>query len=570
MKHTLGHIILAHQNFDRVEALVKHLAQHNCPVAIHVDGRIQQKKFEALKRSLADLDFVRFIPRVSSEWGRFSLVQASLSASELLLKEFPDLEHIMLNSGACLPIRPVPSLKKFLTKRKGSDFIESVSIENEQWVKDGLNKERFTLYFPFSWKRNRKLFEISTKLQRIAGINRKLPLGLTPHLGSQWWCLTRRTLNAIINDPKRKVYDRYFQTVWIPDESYFQTLARLHSERLESKSLTWVKFDNQGKPYLLYDDHKELLLQSDCFMARKIWPKSHKLYDEFLNDNPHEIPLQKANPKLVNDKFDSAITRSTYSKMHPLNTGRYPANVELLRNQTARDYTVIMGGRFLFPDVQNWVTENSQGICHGNLFGFGKVVFAEEEHHFTGNISTQRSIRNYDPSSFLRNVIWNEKDQHQKFLFDLDDLQSARDFILKDKNAKIVYIKEAWTLQFWNLRHTGEDVMSQAKRLHASEQLFCKRIKRPSTKAKIIEFDVQSIIESPIEYLNELVGVSTTEGIQKLKEIPNLIDLTGFNKNLRHLRNKGFNIHMDQMLLNNDSPNGEKSKFTPKLIRNEK
>ena len=52
-----------------------------------------------------------------------------------------------------------------------------------------------------------------------------MPEGLVPHMGSQWWCLTRQTLSAILQDPERAKYDSYFRKVWIPDESYFQTLC---------------------------------------------------------------------------------------------------------------------------------------------------------------------------------------------------------------------------------------------------------------------------------------------------------------------------------------------------------
>jgi hypothetical protein len=104
------------------------------------------------------------------------------------------------------------------------------------------------------------------------GGRRELPEGITPHLGSQWWCLTRQTLSAILEDPRRRELDRYFKYVWIPDESYYQTLVRNYGRRIESRSLTLSKFDFQGKPHVFYDDHLHLLRRSDCFVARKVWP----------------------------------------------------------------------------------------------------------------------------------------------------------------------------------------------------------------------------------------------------------------------------------------------------------
>ncbi len=110
-------------------------------------------------------------------------------------------------------------------------------------------------------------------------MRRRIPEGLHPHLGSQWWCLTRATLKAILRDPRRPEFDRFFRRVWIPDESYFQTLVRRHSICVESRSLTLAQFDGQGKPYVFYDDHGDILAQSGCFVARKIWPRATALYD---------------------------------------------------------------------------------------------------------------------------------------------------------------------------------------------------------------------------------------------------------------------------------------------------
>ena len=92
-------------------------------------------------------------------------------------------------------------------------------------------------------------------------------------MGSQWWCLTRATLRKILNDPNRKRYDRYFAKTWIPDESYFQTLARVHSERIEARSLTMSRFDADGKPFILYSDMLPEIEKTNFFLARKAWAK---------------------------------------------------------------------------------------------------------------------------------------------------------------------------------------------------------------------------------------------------------------------------------------------------------
>jgi hypothetical protein len=187
-----------------------------------------------------------------------------------MLQDFPQVRHVYLSSGSCLPLRPVAELVRYLDERPRTDFIESVTTEDVGWTIGGLNLERFTMRFPFSWRKQRRLFDTYVRLQRRVGLKRRVPAGIVPHLGSQWWCLTRQTLSAILDNPDRAEIDRYFRHVWIPDESYFQTLVRQVSDQVESRSLTLSKFDFQGKPHIFYDDHLQILRRSDCFVARKI------------------------------------------------------------------------------------------------------------------------------------------------------------------------------------------------------------------------------------------------------------------------------------------------------------
>ena len=291
---TLGVILLCHTALDRAAEVARHWAKAGCPVVIHLDRRVIEPDRAAIAAALADLQDVRFSPRVACEWGTFSLVEATIAAASQMLADFPGVGHVYLASGSCVPIRPVAHLRSLLQAHPGTDFIESVTTADVGWTVGGLNKERFTLRFPFSWKRQRRAFDAYVRLQRRLRVQRRIPAGIVPHLGSQWWCLTRSSLQAILSHPQRATYDRYFRRVWIPDESYFQTLIRQVSTRVESRSLTLSKFDFQGRPHLFYDDHLHLLRQSEAYVARKIWPQANKLYQVFLA--PAEQQGERAEP----------------------------------------------------------------------------------------------------------------------------------------------------------------------------------------------------------------------------------------------------------------------------------
>lgn len=247
---SVGIIMLVHTAFDRAEQVARHWAASGCPLVIHADRNVPNATYRKFIDALSDLDRVKFARRHRCEWGTWGLVAATQEASEIMLNSFPDVRHVYLASGSCLPLRPVQELIDYLEERPQTDFIESATTADVPWTIGGLDHERFTLRFPFSWRRHRKLFDRYVALQRKIGYKRRIPNGIVPHMGSQWWCLTRQTLSAILTDPERATYDRYFKRVWIPDESYFQTLARLYSRQIESRSLTLSKFDYQGKPHI--------------------------------------------------------------------------------------------------------------------------------------------------------------------------------------------------------------------------------------------------------------------------------------------------------------------------------
>ncbi|NNJ67771.1 MAG: glycosyl transferase, partial [Boseongicola sp.] len=193
---SVGFVMMAHAALDRAAQVALHLADQGCPVVIHVDKRADPDAFFDLVRRVSGQPRIHLAPRIACDWGRFSLVEASRSASAYLLAHAPEVRHVYLISGACLPIRPVSELIAHLDAHPDTDFIESVTIEDVTWTKGGLSEERFTLTFPFAWKRQRRLFDLWVEAQRRVRFRRKTPEGIKPHMGSQWWCLTRKTLEG--------------------------------------------------------------------------------------------------------------------------------------------------------------------------------------------------------------------------------------------------------------------------------------------------------------------------------------------------------------------------------------
>ena len=99
--------MLVHTALGRAEQVARHWAAAGCPVVIHVDKSVSRKTNDALVKSLRDVPDILFSRRHRCEWGTWGIVAASQSASELMLGKFPDVRHVYLSAGSCLPLRPV-------------------------------------------------------------------------------------------------------------------------------------------------------------------------------------------------------------------------------------------------------------------------------------------------------------------------------------------------------------------------------------------------------------------------------------------------------------------------------
>lgn len=547
---SLGVVMLVHDALDRAEQLVRHWSTHGCPVVIHVDKRVKRRPYAGFVNALSDLENVRFCGRHRCEWGTWSLVAASQTASELMLKSFPEVSHVFLASGACLPLRPVSEMRRYLEARPRTNFIESVTTEDVPWTVGGLDHERFILRFPFSWKRHRWIFDKYVDLQRKLKFKRKVPDGIVPHLGSQWWCLTRKTLSAILNDPDRAKYDRYFRAVWIPDESYYQTLVRLHSTEVESRSLTLSKFDYQGKPHIFYDDHLQLLRRSDCFVARKIWPKADKLYDSFLSDAAAIMTGAEPNPGKIDRIFSKAVERRTRGRPGLFMQSRFP-RMGFENGLTGTPYAVFEGFTEVFEDFEPWLERTIGGRVHGHLYAKDRVHFAGGQKDFSGALTDSATLRDYDPRSFLTNLIWSTRGERQCFQFGPADNQAISWDITKDPNAYISVISGAWAVSLYRSTRNFTEIRREAARLQKIESDHLDILRSGYSRARIRIWTMADLVQNPMEPLQLILDEIGGRMDTRLTEAPKMVALDGFGQFLQNLKNQGM-----QPYLMGDYPSG--------------
>ncbi|MFS4581714.1 beta-1,6-N-acetylglucosaminyltransferase [Phaeobacter sp. C3_T13_0] len=539
----VGVVMLVHTALDRAEQVARHWVAGGCPVVLHVDKTVPQATYSSFKAAFADEPMVRFSRRHRCEWGTWGIVAASQSASELLLAKYQSVRHVFLASGSCLPLRPVSDLVDYLAARPRTDFIESATTADVPWIVGGLDVERFTLRFPFSWKKQRHLFDRYVSLQRKLGIKRKIPEGLVPHMGSQWWCLTRQTLSAILEDPERPRYDRYFRKVWIPDESYYQTLVRLYSSNIESRSLTLSKFDFQGKPHNFYDDHLQLLRRSDCFVARKIWPHADRLYSTFLGDCLDTMKSTEPNPGKIDRIFAKAVERRTRGRSGLYMQSRLPDN-GLENGITCNPYSMFQGFSELFENFEEWLTQVTGAKVHGHLFAPDSVEFSGRQTLINGALSDSAKLRDYHPKGFLTNLIWSTRGERQCFQFGPQDNQAINWQVASDPNAQVSVISGAWAVPLFRSNKNFADLRREAARLQQIEAKHIEILRSKYVKARVRIWSMAEFVESPMEPIQTILDEFVAQTQRHLNTAPTMVDLAGFGQFLQNLKNQGMHPYL--------------------------
>jgi hypothetical protein len=276
----IAFILLCHRDPDGIIAQAERLTAAGDFVSIHLDARADRAVHARLREALDGNPSVAFARRrVKCGWGEWSLVAGTLEALRAAAESFPGATHFYMLSGDCMAIKSAAYAHRLLDG-EDADYIESFDFFESDWIKTGIKEERLFYRHFVNERRHKRLFYGLIDLQKRLGLARAVPDGLRVMIGSQWWCLRRRTVEAVLDFiAARPDVVRFFRTSWIPDETFFQTLVRHLVPRTEirARTLTFLMFTDYGMPVTFYNDHYDLLLAQDYLFARKISPEAVEL-----------------------------------------------------------------------------------------------------------------------------------------------------------------------------------------------------------------------------------------------------------------------------------------------------
>jgi uncharacterized protein DUF5928/core-2/I-Branching enzyme len=276
----IAYILLCHKDPEAIIQQAERLTAAGDYMSIHFDARANPKHFRQVQAALADNKSVVFATRrIKCGWGEWSLVQASLNAIEAAVEAFARATHFYMLSGDCMAIKTAEHAHKFLDEHD-FDFIESFDFFESDWIKTGMKEDRLIYRHYFNERKTKGLFYASVAMQKKLGLTREVPGDIQVMIGSQWWCLRRRTIEWVLDFTRqRRDVMRFFSTTWIPDETFFQTLVRhlVPEKEIRTSNLTFLMFSDYGMPVNFYNDHYDLLLSQDFLFARKISSEAKEL-----------------------------------------------------------------------------------------------------------------------------------------------------------------------------------------------------------------------------------------------------------------------------------------------------
>src|SRR5262249_37364678 len=151
-------------------------------------------------------------------WGSFGIVEGTISLVQTLIDDGTNFDYATLLSGSDYPIKSNSKIAEFLSQNRGREFIESFLLTTpNRW-------SNHAEYFKTPEKVLGRHVRFRSRVIRLPGL-RKMPGGLHPYGGSQWWTLTREAIAYIAQFVTASPSLRsFFKQSFVPDESFIQTI----------------------------------------------------------------------------------------------------------------------------------------------------------------------------------------------------------------------------------------------------------------------------------------------------------------------------------------------------------
>ena len=288
MKHAV--LILAHNNFSVVKALLEQLDSPNFDIYIHINAKVKSFPEEELKKSVSRAK-LKFVKRYKIGYCDYSMVMGVKSLLETASQTYHDYYHLV--SGADMMIKKREEFDCFFEENNGKEFVGFSKDYTEERVKYrnffvAQGRQRSAFLSKLFIKLRKSLITV----QKTFGIEYKNIPGFETKKGTDWYSITHLAVEYLLKmEPQFK---KGFYYTYCPTEFFAQTLLwnsdfrknlycndTISENRQCVRQIDW----DRGSPYVYRMSDKDELLNSKEMFARKFDENNDMEIVNFLKEN---------------------------------------------------------------------------------------------------------------------------------------------------------------------------------------------------------------------------------------------------------------------------------------------
>lgn len=256
----IAYLIMVHRYPGQFKRLFKAIYSVDNYYLIHVDKKSGNKLFIQIESFLSDFPNASMMKSKNTLWGGYSLIDVELRGIRQLLEMGKGWDFFINLSGQDFPLKSQTTIKTFLKKNRGKDFIK---------VANQIHFRFDTLY-----RIENFVLELGNKIIRTP-FKRSYLQNITPYIGNQWMILSRKFCEFVSFAPEVKKFKKFYRNTFIPDEGFFQTVLMNTSYKSilvndDQRIIDWVPSGNiklRPRDFTSKDAH--FLLASKGLFARK-------------------------------------------------------------------------------------------------------------------------------------------------------------------------------------------------------------------------------------------------------------------------------------------------------------
>lgn len=270
-------MIQCHKNPEQINLFLETMTHPSIDFYIHVD------KKSNIGEKIIERENVWILPdscRIDVRWADISQIDATLNLLRYVFNH-GSYDFYWLCSGQDFPIKPISEIVRWFESHTDNDFLEVLQSKNTGAPVENNFDKRNAVFFPTwmlgsdNWKRivKRIYTDFTGGYNRTFHWARRKPINdFKFYFGSQWFCLTDRTLRWILTYlSDHPEYYNYFRNCNCPDESFFHTLVM--NSPYADKRKTYLHYidwrEGKHSPSILRMEDMDLLMKSDKLIARK-------------------------------------------------------------------------------------------------------------------------------------------------------------------------------------------------------------------------------------------------------------------------------------------------------------